>query len=61
MKASQILIWHTILCALIWSIFPFEIRQLEVKSKGCEWFPFTESYHEASFDSKKVFEIQKNV
>ena len=44
MKACQKWIWHTILSAFIWSLFPFKIRQLEVKSKVCEWFPFTESY-----------------
>ena len=57
MKASQILIWHPILCALIWSIFPFKIRQLEVKSKGCEWFPFTESYPK----SGNFHEVQKSL
>ena len=57
MKACQKWIWHTILSALIRSLFPFEICQLEVKSKLCEWFPFTESYPK----SGNFHEVQKSL
>ena len=57
MKACQKWIWHTIFCALIWFLLPFEIRQLKVQSKVCEWFPFTEPYPK----SGNFHEVQKSL